>query len=117
MRCVYTPFVTMTHRGHASIGARSTRQKKSRARNEASIFLLKRWPAYTGRDPYFPDNVRDWLYADSPTPIRMWTHDQANAIAKKGDLLLCLARSVLERRADDVVATRAVVPNTVISWR
>ena len=86
LRCVYTPFVTMRHRGHASIGAVEHTATISQ-REKASVFLLQRWPAYTCHDPYFPDNMRDWLYADSPTPIRMWAHDQANAIAKKGDLL------------------------------
>ncbi len=71
MRCVYTPFATMLHRGHASIGALEDEGKKT-ARETASVYLLQRWPEYTCHDPYFPENMRDWLYADSPTPIRMW---------------------------------------------
>ena len=86
MRCVYTPFVTMRHRGHASIG---TQEKAPDSRREkANVFLLKRWPEFTCHDPYFPDNVRDWLYADSPTPIRMWARDEPWTANGNGDLLL-----------------------------
>lgn len=74
MRCVYTPFATMRHAGHASIGAleEEAATEQPPQRDPASVYLLRRWPEYTCHDPYFPDNVRDWLYADSPTPIRMW---------------------------------------------
>jgi GT2 family glycosyltransferase/glycosyltransferase involved in cell wall biosynthesis len=86
LRCVYTPFVTMSHAGHASIGA--VAEKSSRpARSKASVFLLKRWGGYATHDPYFPDNVRDWLYADSPTPIRMSSPAQPAAPTNKSDLL------------------------------
>jgi GT2 family glycosyltransferase/glycosyltransferase involved in cell wall biosynthesis len=86
LRCVYTPFVTMRHAGHASIGA--VAQKSSTpARSKASVFLLRRWGAYATHDPYFPDNLRDWLYADSPTPIRMWSPAQPAARTNKSDLL------------------------------
>jgi hypothetical protein len=62
-------------------------QKKIARAERPSIFLLKRWPAYVGRDPYFPDNVRDWLYADSPTPIRMWMPNESKSVPSKADLL------------------------------
>ena len=78
MRCVYTPFVTMSHCGHASIGA-VEEETKAPSGEKASVFLLRRWPEYTCHDPYYPDNVRDWLYADSPTPIRMWAPPTGNA--------------------------------------
>ena len=89
MRCVYTPFATMTHRGHASIGAVEAEAKPA-PRDHASLFLLQRWPEYTCHDPYFPPNMRDWLYADSPTPIRMWAPENGsnNASEAAGALLL-----------------------------
>ena len=70
LRCVYTPFATLTHTGHVSLG---WEEKKSteRVRDKASIYMLKRWPEYATRDPYFTDNMRDWLHSDSPIPIRM----------------------------------------------
>ncbi len=85
LRCVYTPFVTMRHRGHASIGTQEPPALPP-PREKANVFLLKRWPEYTCHDPYFPDNVRDWLYADSPTPIRMWAREPWSG-QSKGDLL------------------------------
>ena len=85
-RCVYTPFTTMTHRGHASIAV-VEKKEAVRRRDKASIYLLKRWPHYTTHDPYFTDDMRDWLYADSPTPIRMWAGDQTVSVESSPDLL------------------------------
>ena len=86
LRCVYTPFVTMTHLGHASIGALEEQERTATA-DKASVFLLQRWGEYTAHDPYFPENVRNWLYADSPTPICMWGENQRSASESAGDLL------------------------------
>ncbi|MEO6870947.1 MAG: glycosyltransferase [Chthoniobacterales bacterium] len=77
MRCVYTPFATMRHTGHASIGGLEAPEEKTPRREKASVYLLRRWPGYVLHDPYFPDNLRDWLYADSPTPLRMWAPTEA----------------------------------------
>ncbi|MDQ3119686.1 MAG: glycosyltransferase [Verrucomicrobiota bacterium] len=71
LRCVYTPFVTMTHRGHASIGVVEA-EGRTAPTGKASVYLLQRWAGYSCRDPYFPENIRDWLYSDSPTPLGMW---------------------------------------------
>ncbi|HEY2615621.1 MAG TPA: glycosyltransferase, partial [Chthoniobacterales bacterium] len=60
MRCVYTPYATLSHAGHLSISVEE-KKKIARRRDKASIYLLKRWPRYTTHDPYFPDNMRDWL--------------------------------------------------------
>ncbi len=84
LRCVYTPFATLHHAGHVSLGATEERPTE---RDKASIYLLKRWPEFTTHDPYFPTNMRDWLYTDSPTPIRMAARG-TNAVASTPDLLL-----------------------------
>jgi glycosyltransferase involved in cell wall biosynthesis len=86
MRCVYTPFVTMRHRGHSSIGT-AGHALETPLPQKVSVFLLSRWPEYATHDPYFPDNMRDWIYADSPTPIRMWARNGRRAAAGKADLL------------------------------
>lgn len=86
MRCVYTPFVSMKHRGHASIGVVVEADQIS-PRNKSSVFLLKRWAGYTCHDPYFPANMRDWLYADSPTPIEMWGRNAPATTVSKADVL------------------------------
>ena len=89
LRCVYTPYATLRHAGHASIGVVETQTPaQKRPRDKASIFLLKRWAGYTTHDPYFPDNMRDWLHTDSPTPIRMSGRNEPNApIKTSADLL------------------------------
>ncbi|MGH7936992.1 MAG: hypothetical protein ACREFG_00665, partial [Chthoniobacterales bacterium] len=71
LRCVYTPFATLRHVGHASLGEEERKPEAAVQRDKSSIYLLKRWGENTTHDPYFTDNMRDWLYADSPTPIRM----------------------------------------------
>ncbi len=90
LRCVYTPYATLRHAGHASIGVEEMHvQTQSRPRDKASIFLLKRWAGFTTHDPFFPDNMRDWLHTDSPIPIRMWGRDEPNAVIEtSADLLL-----------------------------
>jgi GT2 family glycosyltransferase len=85
LRCVYTPFVTMMHRGHTSI--RAAKLEKPTPRDKASVYLLKRWAGHTCCDPYYPDNMRDWLYADSPTPIRMFGKDNPDPPRESRNLL------------------------------
>lgn len=88
LRCVYTPYATLRHAGHVSIGKKEN-QERIRRRNKASIFLLKRWAGYTTHDPYFPRNMRDWLHSDSPTPIRMAGRNEPQAVIETpADLLL-----------------------------
>lgn len=86
LRCVYTPFATLHHAGHVSIAVEEKKGFAPRG-NKASIYLLKRWARYATHDPYFTDNMRDWLYSDSPTPIRMMARDQPVAVGTSPDLL------------------------------
>ena len=86
LRCVYTPFATLKHPGHVSI-AEEEKKEAAQRKDKASIYLLKRWAHYTTRDPYFTDNMRDWLYSDSPVPIRMMARDQPSAVGWSPDLL------------------------------
>jgi GT2 family glycosyltransferase len=86
LRCVYTPYATLNHAGHVSIAIEEKREA-ARRRDKVSIYLLKRWARYTSHDPYFTDNMRDWLYSDSPTPIRMMARDQPGAVGSSPDLL------------------------------
>jgi len=93
MRCVYTPFVVMTHRGHASLGAIG--EPLTLPKDKSDLYLLKRWGGYLAHDPYFPENMSDWLYTDSPGPIRIsgrncsdpgrWTRDVLLASSNPGD--------------------------------
>ena len=63
MRCVYTPFAVLTHRGHASLGAWD--EVKRDSPDNSDSYLQKRWSDYVGYDPYFPTNMRNWLYDDA----------------------------------------------------
>ncbi|MEP7078949.1 MAG: glycosyltransferase, partial [Chthoniobacterales bacterium] len=87
LRCVYTPFTSLRHAGHVSIGLGKHERERARPRDKASIYLLRRWGEYITRDPYFTDNMRDWLYADSPTPIRMSARNQPQSQKAEADLL------------------------------
>lgn len=86
LRCVYTPFAMLQHTGHASLTAHDEQNRGDR-REKSSIYLLKRWAGYTMSDPYFPDNMRDWLFNDSPIPIRMSGTNQPGPAETFADLL------------------------------
>jgi len=76
MRCVYTPFATLTHHGHASIG-QAQQTAKAQIVDKASIFLLQRWAAFACDDPYYTKNMREWLYRDSPEPMQMFARSNS----------------------------------------
>ena len=86
MRCVYTPFATLTHHGHASIG--QPQQTDEAQTDKASIFLLRRWAAFTCHDPYYTNNMREWLYRDSPEPIQMFARSNSAKNNSGRNLLL-----------------------------
>ncbi|MGI9115587.1 MAG: glycosyltransferase [Chthoniobacterales bacterium] len=83
-RCIYTPFATMRHVGHASISAAPT---PSVQRDKSTIHLLKRWGEYLTRDPYFTKNMRDWLFADSPLPVQMFARNHEMPASSQLDVL------------------------------
>lgn len=84
MRCVYTPFTNLKHLGSASgdlAGARETKDAK------ATIYLLNRWGGYITHDPFFTENMRDWLFTDSPAPIRMFARNQLPVTTSRIDII------------------------------
>jgi len=87
MRCVYTPFATMTHHGHTSIGAKEQTPKAPTA-DRPSLFLLQRWAAFTCHDPYYTDNMRDWLYRDSPESLRLFARRNSAGRNSRRNLLV-----------------------------
>jgi GT2 family glycosyltransferase/glycosyltransferase involved in cell wall biosynthesis len=86
MRCIYTPFATLTHSGHLSIGAEE-QNSEAPVVDKSSIFLLRRWATYTCHDPFYPDHMRDWLYRDSPEPIRMFARKNSASGSYTRDIL------------------------------
>ncbi len=87
LRCVYTPFAALRHIGHASIGEEERKASERPRVDKASTYLLKQWPQFVIRDPFFTDNMRDWLYADSPTPLRIFAAHAQRRTGSSTDLL------------------------------
>lgn len=85
MRCIYTPFTALIHTGRASTDLPDAPAKS--AMDKANIHLLNRWGEYVTHDPFFTDNMRDWLFTDSPVPIRMFARNQDPATPAQLDLL------------------------------
>lgn len=66
MSCLYTPFASLRHTGHVSIGkVEAARSDEPVGREKIDVFLLRRWPREIARDPYFPPTVRDLHYVDA----------------------------------------------------
>jgi glycosyltransferase involved in cell wall biosynthesis len=66
LSCVYTPHAKLTHIGHLSLSEfDQINKKKEFKKDKADILLLKKWPEYISRDPFFPKNMRELLYRDS----------------------------------------------------
>ncbi|HEY2102580.1 MAG TPA: glycosyltransferase [Chthoniobacterales bacterium] len=85
MRCVYTPFTTLKHTGRASADLADAPAKP--AFEKATTYLLDRWGEYLTHDPFFPENMRDWLFTDSPVPIRMFARNQSLPTPSQIDIL------------------------------
>ena len=105
MRCVYTPFATMTHHGHVSIGSEK-QAGEVQVVDKSTIFLLQRWAEFSCHDPYYTNNMRDWLYRDSPEAIRMFarrnsvdTNSGRNVLLISQDLTLTGAPIMLSHLA------------------
>lgn len=61
---VYTPFATLKHVGHVSIG-KTEKEKKQGPKDTADLYLIKRFPQFMSYDPYYTENMRDLLYEDA----------------------------------------------------
>ncbi|MDC0714952.1 glycosyltransferase [Stigmatella sp. ncwal1] len=87
LRLVYTPFTTLEHVGHVSLGEE---ERKGNALHslKSDIYLLKRWSALCAEDPYFPDNMREFLYFDSPAPYKMQPGARCERQATRYDILM-----------------------------
>lgn len=86
LRLVYTPHTQLQHVGHLSI--KEMDYKGIQHSPKADIYLLKKWGKYVNYDPYYPTNMRDRLYFDSPTKYRMWIDYQSNDLIKSTDIFL-----------------------------
>jgi len=90
LSCVYTPHAKLTHIGHLSLSEfDQINKKKEFKKDKADILLLKKWPEYISRDPFFPKSMRELLYRDSQEgyEIHMGLSND-NCLDKKYDILL-----------------------------
>jgi len=67
---VYTPFTTLKHIGHVSIG-KSEKEKKVVQKDIADLYLIKRFPLFMSYDPYYTENMRDLLYEDTSYKFKL----------------------------------------------
>ncbi|OLP42701.1 glycosyltransferase [Rhizobium oryziradicis] len=70
--CVYTPYASLFHIGHVSIGAEeqlSSQKKIEKKKEKIDTYLIHRWGNYIARDPYFPQSIRDLTFIDSQEPF------------------------------------------------
>ncbi|MBD2484145.1 glycosyltransferase [Planktothrix sp. FACHB-1365] len=88
LRLVYTPFAELNHIGHLSIGAAKKQKKKLLTSDKSDLFLLKRWGKYLSYDPYYTDNMRFFLYYDSPTKYKMYATNNTLVHKSSRDILL-----------------------------
>jgi GT2 family glycosyltransferase len=86
-RCVYTPHAMLLHIGHLSLRVAAQHSIQG-AKDKADLYLLKRWGEYITYDPYFPDDMRDLLYHDSPESIRMTGRNQPDWVERAPDVLV-----------------------------
>jgi len=86
LRLVYTPHTQLQHVGHLSI--KEIESKGIKHSEKADIYLLKKWSKYVNYDPYYPTNMRDRLYFDSPMKYRMWVENSQTCINNSPDILV-----------------------------
>lgn len=87
LRCIYTPYATLLHIGHQSLGEHEKKQPKT-TKDKSDIFLLKRWVNYFAEDIYFTNNMREILYHDSREIFKVYPPVKQNKYGTKGDVLL-----------------------------
>jgi GT2 family glycosyltransferase len=87
--CLYTPYATLTHIGHASLAEEEIKVKPTavRRKDKHDIFLLKRFCMMISRDPFFTPAMRDLVYIDSQEDFLVGaTH--TNRVCKGPDILI-----------------------------
>ncbi|MCI0468514.1 MAG: glycosyltransferase, partial [Nitrospirae bacterium] len=87
---VYTPFASMRHIGHLSIGAIGEAERKTRLkkRDKVDLYILKKWGDYVSYDPYYPDNMREFLYHSGRLPYKLIADRQDESLLSAKDILL-----------------------------
>lgn len=83
---VYTPFAELRHIGHLSLKA--TDHLRERRKDKADTYLVKRFGHLLTRDPWYPENMRAYLYHAGHLPYHMDLDRQDDALLTATDILL-----------------------------
>jgi glycosyltransferase involved in cell wall biosynthesis len=86
-QCIFTPFATLQHIGHASL-KETDKDGMPRQKDPADIHLLQDWPRETARDPFWNKTMRDILYADSPETFDIFPPTQPAAVTSGKNILV-----------------------------
>ncbi len=117
LRCVYTPHATLRHTGHVSLSVVEKAEAKQYRRDKADIFLLRRWCREISDDPFFPKQMRDIVYYDSPEDYQIHAPATPNHPVGGLDILLIshdLSRSGAPRALVDMAKALKEAENFVV---
>lgn len=82
---IYTPFSVLKHVGHVSLREVEEQLKPF---DKSAIYMIGRWGEFTSYDPYYPDNMRNFLYYDSPAPYKMYAQNEQDFTLAPVNILL-----------------------------
>ncbi len=82
---VYTPFATLKHLGHISIG--KVEKEKFKPRDIADLYLIKRYPQYVSYDPYYTESMQDLLYENAFYKYRLIADKNYKQINEEKNIL------------------------------
>ncbi len=83
---VYTPFTSLRHFGHKSIG-KLTGQFRKQVDSTPDLFILTRWGKYISYDPYFPETMVNILNQDEVFEFKIYPGDKEELRKAKKKLL------------------------------
>lgn len=107
--CVYNPHATLVHIGNVSIGGADYAKKSRRKKKDTSdVYLLKRWPEFIARDPYFPPAMRDLIYIDSQEDFILYPPEAGVQAEAEGSSVAVLTHDLSASGAPKVAFDLAV---------
>lgn len=60
---IYTPFASLRHIGHLSL-REAKKNKMVEKKDNANLYILKKWGDYLSYDPFYTENMKEFLYKD-----------------------------------------------------
>lgn len=108
--CLYTPHATLIHIGHLSIAETEKEEvlkPTTKKKDKSDIFLLRRWGQHTSYDPYFPPQMRDLVFHDSPEKWQL--HANVPPMTADGKDILLISHDLTGSGAPRIVYETARV--------